>query len=143
MLGLLGADSELHEQNSDLIPQRLIDELRQGFREVDGCIVPRSYACQSIFTETHPRINNIHDETGIECLLSKVHIDDLAGAGTSLSQLARIGRAYACPFERLSSTLRYSVTSESSSMLQCETKNWELGPLVRFDFIEFAQINPG
>lgn len=95
MLELLGGDPEYHENNIEPVPELLVAELRDGFKEVDGCVVPRSFHASSIWSETRPRTNNIDDESGFECSLSKVHLDNFVDPGISLSELARIGCAYA------------------------------------------------
>lgn len=95
MLELLGGDPEFHEPNPEPVPTSLVIRVSEGFKEVGGCVVPRSFRTTSSWPETRIRANNIDDETGFECSLSKVHLEDFADAGVSLSELARIGCAYA------------------------------------------------
>ena len=40
MRELLGGDPEFHEPNTEPVPESLIDELKEGFKEVDGRVVP-------------------------------------------------------------------------------------------------------
>jgi hypothetical protein len=94
MLELLGGEPEFHEPNIEPVPELLVAELRDGFKEVDGCIVPRSFPASSIWSETRPRTDNIDDEMGFECSLSKVRLNDFVDSSVSLSELARIGCAY-------------------------------------------------
>jgi hypothetical protein len=95
MLELLRSDLEFHEPNSAPVPESLINKISEGFKEVDGCVVPSSFQSISIWSETRMRTDNADDETGFECSLSKVHLEDFADAGASLPELARIGCAFA------------------------------------------------
>src|SRR5579859_2937530 len=100
MLDLLGGDPEFHEPNTEPVPESLVAELRDGFKEVDGCVVPHCFQDSSIWSQTRPRTDNIDDETGYECSLSKVHLEDFVDSSISLSELARIGCAYAMYLRR-------------------------------------------
>jgi hypothetical protein len=100
MLEILGGDPEYYEPNTEPVPELLVIELRDGFKEVDGCVVPYSFPASSIWSTARPRTPNIDDETGFECSLSKVYIDDFFDANVSLSELARIGCAYAMYLRR-------------------------------------------
>jgi hypothetical protein len=95
MLDLLGADPEFHESNSAPVPESLINKVSEGFKEVDGCVVPSSFPSISIWSESRKRTDNVDDETGFECSLNKVYLEDFADAGISLPELARIGCAFA------------------------------------------------
>jgi len=95
ILDLLGGDPEFHEPSVELVPELLVAEMRDGFREVDGCVVPYSFQDSSIWSDARPRTNNLDDETGFECSLSKVHLEDFVDSSISLAELARIGCAYA------------------------------------------------
>src|SRR5215467_4453053 len=95
MLELLGGDPEFHEPNAEAVPESLVDELKECFKEVDGCVVPHSFQATSIWSNTRPRANNVDDETGFECGLSKVHLDAFVDKDVPLSELARIACAYA------------------------------------------------
>ena len=57
-------------------------------------MVPRSFEAISVWSEKRPRANNADDETGFECGLNKVHLEDFVDADLPLSELARIGCAY-------------------------------------------------
>ena len=100
MLALLGGDPDFHEANTEPVPDSLVNEASEGFKEVDGCVVPRSFEATSIWSEKRPRANNADDETSFECSLSKVHLEDFVDADVSLSELARIGCAYAMYLRR-------------------------------------------
>jgi hypothetical protein len=95
MLELLGGDPEFHEPNAEPVPDSLIRDLMEGFKEVDGCVVSCSYREQFAWSETQQKANNLDDETSLECSLSKVHLDAFVDAAIPLSELARIGCAYA------------------------------------------------
>ena len=95
MLELLGGDPDFHEPNCEPVPASLVDELTEGFKEVDGCVVPNSFQEASIWSETRPKVDLSDDETGVECDLSKVHLEDFVAESVNLSELARIGCAYA------------------------------------------------
>jgi hypothetical protein len=100
MLELLGGDPEFYEPNSEPVPAVLVGKLKEGFKEVDGCVVPRSFQARSIWSEKRPRANSVDDETGFECSLSTVNLEDFVDAGVPLSELARIGCAYAMYLRR-------------------------------------------
>jgi len=89
-----GRDPEFHEPNTEPVPNSLANRAREGFKEVDGCVVPRSFEAISVWSEKRPRANNADDETGFECGLNKVHLEDFVDADLPLSELARIGCAY-------------------------------------------------
>ena len=84
MLALLGGDPEFHEPNTEPVPDSLSKGAREGFKEVDGCVVPRSFEAISIWPEKRRRANNADDETGFECSLSKVHLEDFVDADVPL-----------------------------------------------------------
>jgi hypothetical protein len=77
------------------IPESLQKQLESGFKEVDGCVVPISVLPSLIWSESRPRADNIDDETGFECLVSKVHLDGMVPKGTNLTELARLGLDFA------------------------------------------------
>lgn len=95
MLGLLGGDPDFYEPNSEPVPDALVRELSEGFKEVDGCVVPSSFQAATIWSEKRPKTTNVDDETGFECSWSEVHLEDFVEAGAPLSELARIEVAYA------------------------------------------------
>ena len=95
MLKLLGGDPEFHEPNSEPVPESLVDKLSEGFKVVDGCVVPSSFQAALIWSEERPRTNNFDDETAVECSLSKVYLEDFVDTPVPLAELARIGCAYA------------------------------------------------
>ena len=95
MTTLLGGNSEFGGPGSGPVPEALLAQLKEGFKEVDGCVVPGSYEAASVLSERRPKTDNIDDETGFECRLSKVHLGDFAKKGIPLEELARMGGAYA------------------------------------------------
>lgn len=96
MLDLLGGDPEYYETSVLLIPESLQEELKLGFKEFEGCVVPMSFLPSLIWSESRPKIDNIDDETGFECGLSHVHLEGFLPEGTSLTELARLGLDFAC-----------------------------------------------
>jgi len=100
MLELLGGDPEFYEPNSEPVSESLVGKLREGFKEVEGCVVPQSFQERSIWSETRPRVNNVDDETSFECSLSKIHLEDFVARDVPLSELARLGCAYAMYLRR-------------------------------------------
>jgi hypothetical protein len=66
MLELLGGDPEFHEPNTEPVPELLVNKLSEGFKEIDGCVVPLSFEATSIWSGSRPRVNNVDDETGLE-----------------------------------------------------------------------------
>jgi len=95
MLKLLGDDPEFHEPSSQPMPGPLIAVATGGFKEVNGCIVPASYQDTSIGAPSRPHVNNVDDETGFECNLSKIHLEKFFEARIGLTELARIGCDFA------------------------------------------------
>jgi hypothetical protein len=95
MLELLGGDPEYYETSALTIPDSLRKQVELGFKEVEGCVVPAFFVPSSIWSEARPRVDNIDDETGLECLLSSVHLDGLVPDDTALTELARLGLDFA------------------------------------------------
>ena len=95
MKELLGADAESPQRVRSECPRALAAELRDGFKEVDGCVVPKLFDGGPIWSTIHPRVDGQHDETGFECGLSKIHVEDFAGSALPLADLACLGIAYA------------------------------------------------
>lgn len=95
MLKLLGGDPEFHEPNCEPVPESLVNNLGEGFKVVDGCVVPASFQPAFIWSEQRPKTNNIDDETAFECHLSQVYLQDHVDTPVPLAELTRIGCAYA------------------------------------------------
>jgi hypothetical protein len=95
MLKLLGGDPEYYEPSSLLLPTALQELATGGFKEIDGCVVPMSFAGSSIWSLSRPRIANVDDETSTECSLSKVRVDDFLTSKVGLDELARMGLDFA------------------------------------------------
>jgi hypothetical protein len=91
MLTLLGGDSEFVEPSSVSMSVALTGCIVQGFKEVDGCVVPSSFASTSIWNSARRKIENIDDETGVEVALSEVHIENFVEKAIDISELARLG----------------------------------------------------
>ena len=94
MLEQLGGDPEFLEPNSLPVPDILVSQLAEGFKEVDGCVVQSSFESEQIWSDRRRRKDNQDDETGFECLLSKTYLDDLFPVDVALSELCRVGLAY-------------------------------------------------
>ena len=107
MRALLGADVEAAVCPISACPDPLVADLQDGFRVETGCFVPKHYN-RRIWSASRPFVDNQDDETGLECSLSKVHIDDYLEDEISLRDIARVGIAYAV---RLRDALRQSVPS--------------------------------
>jgi hypothetical protein len=91
MLELLGGDAEFYEPSSIVTPDSLIAWATAGFKEIDGCVVPASFSRAIIWSSARPRILNTDDETGFECSLSKIHVEDYFETDIGLVELARTG----------------------------------------------------
>jgi hypothetical protein len=91
---LLGEDAGHLELINVPVPAALIETLHDGFKEIDGCIVPTDFSQSSIWSSKRPRIDNRDDETGFECSLSKVHIDAYATECTEPLAMTRIAISY-------------------------------------------------
>ncbi len=100
MLELLGGDPEFFEPNALSVPDRLIENLRMGFKDVDGCVVPSSFDAQQIWGERRPKTVNADDETAYECSWSEVHVEDFLDPSVPLAEIARIGLGYAMYLRR-------------------------------------------
>ena len=95
MLELLGGDPEFYEMASIPMPLELEASVTEGFREVDGCIVPKSFTLPLILSEAKPRSANQHDETSFECSIHEVSIDAYFSRDTDFTELARSGCDFA------------------------------------------------
>lgn len=140
MLELLGGDPEFHEPNSEPVPASLVDELKEGFKEVEGCVVPHSFQATSIWSNTRPRANNVDDETGFECNMSKVHLDAFVDENVPLSELARIGCAYAMYLRQ--AILRSQVSGDFRIIVdtQLPDANFRVGNVCS---VRFHKTRPG
>lgn len=94
MRDLLGEEAAHPERIKVPVPSALIQTLRGGFKEIDGCIVPVDFQKSSIWSAERPRIDNRDDETGLECSLSKTHVDAFTTDCTELLAMTRISIAY-------------------------------------------------
>ena len=140
MLELLGGDPEFHEPNAEPVPASLVDGLSEGFKEVDGCVVLRSFQATSIWSEARPRVNNVDDETGFECGSSKVHLEDFVDASVPLSELARIGCAYAMYLRR--ALLGSQVSGDFRIIVDAQKPDAELR-VGNACSVRFHKIRPG
>ena len=140
MLELLGGDPDFHEPNLEPVPESLIDKVRDGFKEVDGCVVPRSFRASSIWAGTHQKENGIDDETGFECSLSEVHIEDFVDSSISASELARIGCAYAMYLRR--ALVGSSVSGQFRIIVDVQQADTELD-VGKVCVVRFHRIRPG
>jgi len=84
---LLGASADSLESIAHPLPGELLDELRVGFKESNGCVVPKN--CSPFKIEVN------EDETGIECQISKVHFGDFRCNGEPYQSMLEMGIAYA------------------------------------------------
>ena len=66
MNAVLGANAESPERVSVPCPSVLFASLRDGFKEVDGCVVPREFEGGTIWSARRLRVDNQDDETGFE-----------------------------------------------------------------------------
>jgi len=69
------------------IPKPLLKRLQLGFKEFNGVIVPKDHF-------KAPSISR-DDETGLECLMSKEHLEDFLPDSVSVQALVSHGTAYA------------------------------------------------
>ena len=94
MRDLLGEEAA-HPEGVDVpVPTALVQTLCDGFKEIEGCIVPADYETNNIWSAERPRIDNRDDETGLECSLSKTHIEAFATDCTELLTMTRTAIAY-------------------------------------------------
>jgi hypothetical protein len=91
MLELLGGDPEFYEPSCLSIPAALDALATGGFKEVDGCVVPASFDRDQIWSSTRPKIVNIDDETGFECDLSEINVENFPLPSVEFHELARLG----------------------------------------------------
>ena len=95
MLALLGGDVEFYQPSSVAMPDSLRAVATSGFKEVDGCVVSSSFTGTIIWSSARPRILNTDDETGFECSLSKIHVEDYFETNIGAIELARTGVDFA------------------------------------------------
>ena len=88
MLDLLGGDPEFYEMASVPMPPELEATVTGGFKEVNGCIVPKSFNLPSVLSEDKPPVANQHDETGFECSIHEVSINAYFSRDVDLKELA-------------------------------------------------------
>jgi hypothetical protein len=69
------------------VPEAMMHELANGYEEVDGIVVPKGWADSFRKSAT--------DETGIECLASKMHVDAFLPEQVPPIVMVRTALAYA------------------------------------------------
>lgn len=90
MRELLGEDANAPERLASSVPQELASELRDGFEEVSGCVLPRDPEANSRF-----ELDESDDETGVECQVSKVNFRDYVAKDAPFEEMLEMGIAYA------------------------------------------------
>lgn len=85
---LLGPEAIHPDRIIVCVPDKMLDEIRNGFEEIDDCVVAKGWFGASIDKAGD-------NEAGVECLLSKVHVDSFVDAMMPLKEMVRIGVAYA------------------------------------------------
>lgn len=88
MKDLIGAEAIHPESIPVSVPEKMLDEIKSGFKEIDGCVVTKDWSGKSIGKKGE-------DETGTECLLSKIHVDAFVDKKMPLKEMIRIGIAFA------------------------------------------------
>ena len=91
MQDLLGGDPAFYEPSSIETPESLVALVKGGFKEVDGCVVPANYPESSIWSEERRKVANIDDETGFECSISEIHIENHFDIPIEFEELVRTG----------------------------------------------------
>jgi hypothetical protein len=87
MRNLLGHGDLDPDRVGVAIPEAMMDELANGYEEVDGIVVPKGWVDSFKKSAT--------DETGIECLASKMHVDAFLPRNAPLIEMVRTALAYA------------------------------------------------
>ena len=96
MLALLGGDPEFYEMSSLDVPEDLKSYFAQGFKEIEGCVIPRRFEMHPTWQTYLGRLQAGHDdETGIECGISHTHLEDLINREVEQIELTRLGCDYA------------------------------------------------
>jgi hypothetical protein len=86
-----------YEGTTAAVPEALMRELASTYEEIDGVVIPKGWA--NSFQKTND------DETGIECIASKIHIDAFLPRNTPLVDMVDVAMAYAHELaERLNSS---------------------------------------
>ena len=142
MKALLGADAEFPERVSVPCPSALLAELEDGFKELDGCVVPKRFENGPIWSAGRVRADNQDDETGLECTVSKIHIEDFVRNDLPLADITRHGIAYAL---RLREALTRSVPAGVFRIIvdvQLPDADLDLGGIytIRFHKVRVGQV---
>jgi hypothetical protein len=88
MACLLGANADNPADFIGPVPSELLAELKEGFEEVQGCILPRDP------DQTPFEIEEGNDETGIECQVSKINFIEYRRDDEPFEKMLRMGVAY-------------------------------------------------
>jgi len=85
LIGITATDPSLV---SARIPAKMLDEINRGFAEVRGVVAANGPMHKSSGEWRD-------DETGVECLLNKIHVDDYLDEMTPVKEMVIIAIAYA------------------------------------------------
>lgn len=94
MVDILGPDALYPDRVSAPVPEKMRDEIKNGFEEIDGCIVAKGW-----FSAPIDKAGD--DETGTECVLSKIHIDSFVDGHMLLEDVLRIAITFALELKRV------------------------------------------
>jgi len=88
MKNLIGNSATDPERVSAIIPAKMLDEINNGFEEVCGVVSARGRMHKSSGKQRD-------DETGIECVINKFHIDDFVDESTPVKEMVPIAICFA------------------------------------------------
>ena len=141
MKELLGEDADRPECIGVPCPAGLAAGLQSGFKEVDGCVVPGSFESDSIWSTARPPVRNQDDETGFECSLSKIHIEDFVAEDLPLSEVTRVGIAYALRLR--DALLRSVLTGTFRIIVDAQLPSQDLDVHGSVCTVRFHKVRPG
>lgn len=112
------------EWSGNVLPAELLDLLRQGFCERDGCI----FLVSLVSKETNASGSDFPDRTGHECFVNSIHIDDYVSSNYV---------ANACIF--VESVFQEWRRGALSGLLQAIVSHDEFGALVKFHLLRAGE----
>ena len=97
----------------------------------------------SIWSTARTPVNNQDDETGFECSLSKIHVEDFVAEDLPLAEVTRVGIAYALRLRDALLRLRSVLTGTFRIIVDAQLPSPDLDVHGSVCTVRFHKVRPG